>query len=144
VNQAASLPLRRLGSEVWLWARLLPFLCAKSKSFADILKVSDVGSSRRYRGMPVAEIVSRVKLAARHPWLMRDRRCLREGILAYRFLTLANVPAKIHFGVDRNSIGAPKLDAHCWVTVGDEVVLNPPSPSMVTVFIHDNELPTAS
>lgn len=140
MTATASLPSRTFGAEMWLWARMLPFLCVKTKSFAGILTVSKVGSSRRYRGMAVTEIVGKAKRASRHPWLMRDRRCLREGILAYRFLTLADVPAKIHFGVDRTTVSSPKLEAHCWVTVDDQPVINPPAPTMVTIYVRDNQI----
>lgn len=126
--------------ETWFWARVLPLLCLKSKSFADILQVGRVGSSRRYGGLSVEAITDRVKRVARHPWLMRDRRCLREGMLAFRFLTLAGIPAKIHFGVDRDSVSAPVLSAHCWISVNGEVVMNPPSDRMVTIYVRQNEL----
>ncbi len=140
---AAPGPNSALGAEMWLWARMLPFLCPKTKAFGDILRLSTAGPSRRYRGIPVDEIARRAKHASRHPWLMRDRRCLREGILAFRFLTLADIPAKIHFAVDRSSIDAPVLAAHCWVTVADKPIINPPTPSMVTIFVRDNKLADA-
>ena len=60
-----------------------------------------------------------------------------------RFLTLAGVPATIHFGVDRTSIGKAKLAAHCWVSADDMPVLNPPEPTMVTIFTEKNRVGTA-
>jgi hypothetical protein len=128
---------------MWFWAKTLPLRCRKSRDFADILRIADAGSDRRYAGLAATYIAKRAKRAARRPWVMRDRRCLREGILAYRFLTLAGVPATIHFGVDRTSIGKAKLSAHCWVSADDMPVLNPPEPTMVTIFTEKNRAGTA-
>lgn len=132
----------RFRAELWLWSKTLPIRCRKSRDFADILRIADAGASRRYAGLAAAYIAKRAKRAARRPWAMRDRRCLREGILTYRFLTLAGVPATIHFGVDRTSIGKAKLAAHCWVSGDDMPVLNPPEPSMVTIFTEQNRVGT--
>jgi hypothetical protein len=125
-------------AEMWVWAKTLPIRCRKSRSFAEVLKIADAGPSRPYAGLAASYIAKRAKRAARRPWAMRDRRCLREGILAYRFLTLAGVPATIHFGVDRTSIDKATLAAHCWVTAENMPVLNPPEPSMVTIFTASN------
>jgi len=125
-------------AEMWFWARTLPLRCRKSRDFADIMRIADAGADRRYNGFAAPYIAHRAKRAARRPWVMRDRRCLREGILAYRFLTLAGIPADMYFGVDRKSIGSAKLSAHCWVVVDGKPLLNPPEPSMVTVFIEKN------
>jgi hypothetical protein len=127
-------------AELWFWARTLPLRCRKSIGFADVLRVADAGASRRYAGLDAAYVARRAKKAARRPWVMRDRRCLREGILAYRFLTLAGIPATIHFGVDRTSIDKAKLEAHCWVSAPDMPVLNPPEPTMVTIFTEQNRI----
>lgn len=141
----ASSAIRRVmfRTELWFWARTLPLRCRKSRDFADIMKIADAGASRRYAGLTAADIAHRAKRAARRPWVMRDRRCLREGILAYRFLTLAGIPADMVFGVDRKSIGSAKLAAHCWVVVDDKPILNPPEPSMVTVFVEKNRAGSA-
>ncbi|BCP53099.1 hypothetical protein K32_17160 [Kaistia sp. 32K] len=125
-------------AEMWFWAKTLPFRCRKSRDFSDILRIAHAGASRRYAGLRSAYIGTRAKKAGRRPWLMRDRRCLREGILAYRFLTLAGIPATIHFGVDRTSIGKAKLSAHCWVSAVGMPILNPPEPTMVTIFTEQN------
>lgn len=140
----ADLLLRlRFRTELWFWAKTLPLRCRKSRDFADIMRIADAGTSRRYAGLAAAYVARRAKKAGRRPWVMRDRRCLREGILAYRFLTLAGVPATIHFGVDRTSIGKAKLSAHCWVSADDMPVLNPPEPTMVTIFTEKNRVGTA-
>jgi hypothetical protein len=125
-------------TELWFWARTLALRCRKSRDFSDIMKIADAGPARRYRGLAAPYIAHRSKRAARRPWVMRDRRCLREGILAYRFLTLAGIPAEMHFGVDRKSIGSAKLSAHCWVVADNMEILNPPEPSMVTIFVEKN------
>jgi hypothetical protein len=68
---------------------------------------------------------------------MRNRRCLRQGLLAYRYLRLAGFRPALHFGVDRRSLADPDIKAHCWLVLDGEAILNPPDPSMVTVLVYD-------
>jgi len=86
---------------------------------------------------PVASIVRAVKRSTKGPWFMRRRRCLREGLLAYRFLGLAGHAPTIHFAVDRTSLDEDVASGHCWVTVDGRTVINPPSPGMVEVVAYD-------
>jgi hypothetical protein len=67
---------------------------------------------------------------------MRDRRCLREGLLAYRFLRSAGYSPDLVFGVDPRSLDGPKPDAHCWIRLDGRDVFNPPKQPMTIVLRH--------
>jgi hypothetical protein len=68
---------------------------------------------------------------------MKDRPCLREGVLADRFLRLAGYRPELHFGVERQSVTQDKLAAHCWVVLDDAVILNRPTTAMIEVLVRD-------
>lgn len=136
----AWLPLR---PSLWLAARLLPVLAAKRELGPLLAASTPPDGSMPYRGAAAADIVGHVTALTARPWRMRGRRCLREGLLAFRYLRLAGFPAVLRFGVDRTSLGETRMKAHCWVTVGDEVVLNPPQPGMVEIMAHDGGAPAA-
>lgn len=127
--------LRRLALRlhVALWARWLPVL-AREPELQRLLARTAPPPGTPYAGIPADVVIRRVRKACRRPVLMRDRPCLREGLLAYRFLRLAGFRPRLHFGVDRNSAAAPRLAAHCWVSLDGRVVLNPPLPSHVEVL----------
>jgi hypothetical protein len=130
-------PARDIRFRLALWwdARTLPFRVSRD-NLTEVLAIADGAVTPGLAGLPLADIIRRVKRTTRRPWLMTDRRCLREGLLAYRFLRAAGYKPELHFGVDRDSIREPSMRAHCWVVVGGEIVLNPPDPSMVTVLRH--------
>lgn len=119
---------------LWVWTRLLPGL-AWRRSLSSLLDLTMPGNRSPYRGLTSAYIVRRVRKATRRPWLMRDRPCLREGVLALRFLRLAGFDPMLHFGVDRTSVTRDVLSAHCWVVLERKIVLNPPAPGMVEVLV---------
>lgn len=129
------MPLRRLALRlhVALWARWLPVL-AREPDLRRLLTRAAPPPGTPYAGIPAEAILRRVRRTCRRPVLMRDRPCLREGLLAYRFLHLAGFRPRLHFGVDRNSAAAPRLSAHCWVSLDGRVVLNPPLPSHVEML----------
>jgi hypothetical protein len=102
-----------------------------------LLELYEPGRSRPFVGVEPAAMLEAVRRVTHHPWGMRDRRCLRQGLLAYRYLSMAGLAPALHFGVDRNSISDPRISAHCWIVLDGKVVLNPPSQAMVTVFIYD-------
>lgn len=89
-----------------------------------------------YRGLPLVYIVRRVRKTVRRPLLMRDRRCLREGLLAFRFLTAAGYEPELHFGIDKTSLPGPALRAHCWIVQDGNIVLNPPNDTTICIHIH--------
>jgi len=119
---------------LWLWARWFPVL-AYRRNLSSLLDSVAPGPRRPFRGLPAAIIVRRVKKAVRQPLFMSDRPCLREGLLAMRFLELAGYTPELHFGIDKNSVGADRLRAHCWVTLESEVILNPPEPNLETILV---------
>jgi hypothetical protein len=123
----------RLG--LWAWARMLPPL-AWRRGLEALVRLTEVGPGAPYRGLAPDYIARRVKRATRHPWLMRDRPCLRQGLLAVRFLRLAGYHPVLHFGVDRASVQRDLLSAHCWVSLDGAVVLNPASPGMVEILTY--------
>lgn len=120
---------------LWASARLMPVL-VRNRSFEEVLKWAPLDSSTPYRGLPSAYIVARVNRTVRHPWLMRDRRCLREGLLGHRFLRLAGFDPDLRFGVDAKSMQAQHLSAHCWVCLDGRPVVSDSLPGMVEIYRH--------
>jgi len=115
-----------------LWARLLPLL-VRGRRLAELLRRAEPSPGTPYQGLAAWRIVRCVKRACRRPWLMRDQPCLREGLLAYRFLRRAGYRPVLHFGVDRGSIATTTMIAHCWVTLDGEMMLNPPPPRYIEI-----------
>jgi hypothetical protein len=120
---------------VWVTARLMPVLIA-NRDFESVLGWAPLRSSTPYRGLPSSYIVAAVNRTVRHPWLMRDRRCLREGLLAHRFLRLAGFDPDLRFGVDPQSMHAPRMSAHCWVCLDGRPVVSDSLPGMVEIYRH--------
>ncbi len=66
---------------------------------------------------------------------MKDRQCLREGLLLYRSLMMAGFEPTLHFGVKLlNGAATQNLEAHCWVKLAPDRVYNPPGPGMTEIF----------
>jgi transglutaminase superfamily protein len=123
--------------EIWIAARLMPFLAAR-RSLEGLLRMSTPArASPRYKGIPAEQIINLVRQAARRPWLMRDRRCLREGLLAFRFLSLAGYCPELRFSVASTSLSAARPRAHCRVTLNGKTVLNPCPEPMIDLFSYD-------
>lgn len=121
-------------------ARLLPAF-VKRISLAETLRLATpLAGKTGYVELKPAEIVRAVVRATRRPWLMRDRRCLRQGVLAFHFLTLAGHRPVLHFGVVPSTISMPRPRAHCWVSVQGFIILNPPMEPMVEILAHDGRL----
>jgi Transglutaminase-like superfamily len=115
-----------------LWALIVPVLALRYP-LAELLRRTQPSSRTPFRGLAARFIVRRVKRACRRPVVMRDRPCLREGLLAYRFLRRAGYCPVLHFGIDRASVARPGMVAHCWVTLEGEVLLNPPPPDHIEI-----------
>jgi hypothetical protein len=131
------IPLRsRLKFVVWLAARLMP-IRIRGRELGQIIAKYEPGSKRSFVGLDVADILDTVRRATQHPWAMRDRRCLRQGLLAYRYLALAGYRPELHFGLEKSSLADPRIRAHCWVVIDDVTVLNPPEDGMMTIFEYD-------
>jgi hypothetical protein len=129
----SGLPLVRFRVSLWLWAKLLPFM-AYGRALTPLVELARAPGARPYQGFAAGYVLRRVKRACRRPWLMRDRQCLREGLLAWRFLSLAGHAPVLRFGVEKRGVAHGRLSAHCWVEVGGEIVLNAPLPGMVEVL----------
>lgn len=121
--------------ELWLRARLMPFQLSRD-SLEKALKLATPVGPASYPGLPVSYIVDKVVRVARRPWLMRDRRCLRQGLLGFRFLREAGHDPRLNFGVDPGSIASNRLAAHCWVDVNGKTVLGMQEAPLLTVYIY--------
>ena len=129
-----TLPLRL---NVWIFSKLLPLLVIR-RSLERILAMATPDKSEpSYSDISPGEIIMAVKRAAARPWRMRDRRCLREGLLAFRFLRLAGHSPVLHFGVAPDTLGDKRPRAHCWVSLNGDTILNPATEPMVELFSHD-------
>ena len=126
----------RFRTGLWLAARIMP-VRVRGRDLKPLLADYEPGDDRSFRGLEAAHVIEAVRRSTRHPWTMRDRRCLRQGLLAYRYLTRAGFRPALHFGVDRKSLADPRVRAHCWIVLDGKVVLNPPSENMVTVLVYD-------
>jgi hypothetical protein len=122
----------------WLVARVLPWI-AKQGSLAGVLAIMTPSENRRpYLGVPASAIIETVVADGRRAWRMRGRRCLREGLLAFLFLRLAGYAPVIHFGIEPSSLGV-RPRGHCWVTLSEACVLNPPCPDILPLFSWDGQ-----
>jgi hypothetical protein len=119
---------------LWMAARSLPFRL-HGRPLSDILESARARRSSIYRGLSSAYIVKSIVRMVRHPWIMRNRRCFREGLLAFQFLEAAGFTPALHFGIDRNSLNRTDVQAHCWVVCDGEVILNAPTADMVPILV---------
>ena len=121
---------------LWWAARLMP-LRVKRKALGDILDWIDRDCAEVcYIGLSAPYIESCVLRSTRRPWLMRDRRCLRIGLLGYRFLRKAGFAPELHFGVSPDSMAQERIKAHCWVCLAGHAIVGAPLPGMVTIYVH--------
>jgi hypothetical protein len=120
---------------LWLKARTLPFV-VWNKSLDEILNWADNSGTPDYLKLPHEYIGKRVRRIARGPLLMRDRRCLRIGLLGYRFLRKAGYSPELHFGVSPDSVSENRIQAHCWVCLEGQPVIGEPLPGMLTIHVH--------
>ena len=128
----------RFRIDLWLAARSLPWRVA-GKSFEEILALASPEGRVDYAGLPVSYISRRVRKSVRHPWLMRDRRCLREGLLGFEFLRRSGYSPELHFAVDPGSVSKERIAAHCWVCLDGKPVVGDRQGNQVTIFIHRSE-----
>ena len=122
-------------ARLWLNARLLPMRIA-GKDFATILAMFEPSGPARTPHWPLAYLERSVRWAVRGPILMRNRRCLRSGLLGYAALKEAGYAPELWFSVDRKSVATERLAAHCWVCVDGVPVINQPLPDHVVVYNH--------
>lgn len=133
----------RLRWQLWWRARLLPVAARRRSLLQLLLAALPARADPRWHPPPEA-VVGPVLASVARPWRMRGRRCLREGLLAFRFLRLAGHPAVLHFGIEPASLKSERLKAHCWVSVDGAVLVNAPDSgpdgrTFVELFRFDGE-----
>lgn len=124
---------------LWIAARWLPMV-AKRRTLEQLLqKARPQPGHVPYQGLTADEVLDAVRAVTARPWRMRGRRCLREGLLGFRFLRLAGFTPVLCFGLNPASLNKSRLDAHCWLTLDGKCILNPPTDSMAPLFSWDGE-----
>jgi len=68
------------------------------------------------------------------PRHMKQRPCLREGLLLFHFLCLAGREPEVHFSVFDPPASRERLDGHCWVSLDGRAVSAPPSEPSVEMM----------
>lgn len=122
---------------LWWSARLLALRLSPDLALENLLALAEPEPADRYfAGMPAATIVRAVRRTLRHPILMRDRRCLREGLLAYRYLAGAGYRPRLHFGIDPEIVRNQRTLAHCWVTLDGKIVIGDLGRDLVEILTH--------
>jgi hypothetical protein len=132
----------RFRIDLWLAARSLPWRVA-GKSFERILGMASPEGQIDFAGLAPEYVSRRVRKSVRRPWLMRDRRCLREGLLGFEFLRRAGYAPELHFAVDPASVAKDRISAHCWVCLDGKPVVGDRQGDQVTIFIHRSDVPAA-
>lgn len=79
-----------------------------------------------YRKMPPERIVAAVKRRLAAPRMMRRRACLREGLTAFHFLSLAGYSPELRFCVYPPDPSQRHMHAHCWVVLDGNPLTSPP------------------
>ncbi|MBN2133628.1 MAG: lasso peptide biosynthesis B2 protein [Sedimentisphaerales bacterium] len=93
-------------------------------------------ASGRYAGVDIDRIAATVRQCTRRARHMRRRACLRTSLLLYHFLRLAGHAPVFHVAVLPPSVDPKRLHAHCWVTVGDRSVSEPPGSGAVEMVTY--------
>jgi hypothetical protein len=71
------------------------------------------------------------------PLVMAYRPCLRRGLVLFHMLQLADLPARLHFGLYPKRQVADAFRGHCWVTVNGDCIGEPPEPSLTVIWTHE-------
>ena len=126
--------------ELWFAARALPFLVWR-RNFGEVLQLAAAKPSALYLGISPAYVERKIRKTVRGPLFMRDRRCLRIGLLGYRFLCKVGYQPELHFGLEPDSVADSRIDAHCWVCLDARPVIGEPAAGMLTIHVHraDND-----
>jgi hypothetical protein len=125
----------RFRAELFVHRILLP-LRIRGADLADILARMEPPAAASFAALDSAYILRRVRKALRRPIMMRNRRCFREGLLAYRFLRKAGYAPDIVFGVDAHTLQEARPSAHCWIRLDGKDVFNAPDHAMTVVLQH--------
>ena len=134
----------RFRMALWCAARSMPFRAWSGRPLDSVLSLASPAGRAAYVGLSAEYVLHQVLAVTRRPYLMRERRCLRQGLLAYRFLAAAGHDIELHFGIDAASLHSNSLRAHCWVVHHGRIILNPPHPDTVVIFVHSTRAPATT
>jgi hypothetical protein len=119
-----------LRGHVWAFATVLPALVGLMGLRRLVRLLTPSRPFRLYAGLAADEIGAVVARRLAHPWVMRRRPCLRQGLALLHFLRLAGLPAELRVAVYPPSTDPRRLHAHCWVSLdGRDVMPGPDAPS---------------
>jgi len=124
----------RFRTTLWCQARSMPFRVTPDRPLAWVLSFADRTPRARYAGLSPEYILKQVVQVTRRPYFMRERRCLRQGLLAFQFMKAGGYDVELHFGI----VGTHRQNmlAHCWLVHDGRVVLNPPDADTQTILVH--------
>ena len=122
-----------LGWQVWRDARLLPFQI-QSDDLTATLALADAAPDPAWDGVALEFILRRVRRSVKHPILMRHRRCMRHGLLGFRYLRKAGYDPVLKFAVVGDSLNSDRVGAHCWVCLDGKPVISDREPGMIDVL----------
>lgn len=136
MDRARRSAMFRFQLRLWWRARLMP-LRLRGRSLEQVLQLAEASSSTGHlSGLSPEAIADRVRRTVRHPFLMRDRRCLREGLLTYRLLVETGWQPLLHFGVEPGTVSSARVRAHCWVTLEGRTVIGASDIPYVEILVH--------
>ena len=121
---------------LWCEARSMPFRLTPDRPLSWVLSFANRSDGRRYHGLSTDYILKHVLDVTRRPYLMRDRRCLRQGLLAYQFLRRAGYDIELHFGIDRTHLAGGDMRAHCWIVRQGRAIFNEPPGDTQPLLVH--------
>jgi hypothetical protein len=131
----------RFRTALWCQARSMPFRVTPNRSLAWVLSFADRAPRATYAGLSPEYILKHVVRVTRRPYFMRERRCLRQGLLAFRFMKAGGYDIELHFGIDRTR--TRDLRAHCWIVHNGRAVLNPPDANIQPLLVRRAVSPAA-
>lgn len=125
-------------ARLWCEARLVPLRIA-GKTLDQMLAMFEPRDSSALPRFPLDYVGRSVHWAVRAPLLMRNRRCLRSGLLGYEVLRQAGYAPQLHFSVDRGAANSVRVEAHCWVSIDGRPVVNAPNAGHVLLFSYPQQ-----
>ncbi|MEM9678360.1 MAG: lasso peptide biosynthesis B2 protein [Pseudomonadota bacterium] len=124
-----------LKAEIWLRARFLP-LQIRNHALGEVLALADAKPASRLQGTDWELICKYAWRLTRNPLLMRNRQCLRTGVLGYAMLRRAGYEPQLWFGIDNASLNEPAIEAHCWVVLDGDSVIDQKNENMTVIHVH--------
>jgi hypothetical protein len=116
-----------LRAHVSLLAGLVPLL-VRLFPLPQLLKLLTPPARRTpYRSVAPERVVEIVQRRLADPRHMRRRACLREGITAFHFLSLAGFEPELRFGVFPPGPAQRRMHAHCWIELDGRALTAPPA-----------------